>query len=309
MSIFPIADPYILREGDVYYLYAAGPETGMFTVRTSADMENWSAAKEIFRAAPDAWSIDCYWAPECHRIGDRFFLFFSANLRYNPTGALETFRIGAAVCDTPDGCFTDLLNRPIFDPGYPIIDANILCENGHVYLYYSRCCYEHTVDNQYEESWVYGVELKPDLSGAVSEPVLLLRPEQEWENRSAPSTNRRWNEGSCIIKHDGRYYMMFSANYYRERHYAMGYAVSSSPLGPFVKAEENPIVECTAAITGPGHGCLVDTPHGMRAVYHGYTEETGDDRVGFFAPAVIKNGKLHVDYLNARPMRSGCTEI
>jgi len=304
MHIFPIADPYVLREGDVYYLYASSPETGVFTVRSSTDLENWSAEKEIFRAAPDSWSIDCYWAPECHKIGGRFCLFFSANQRNNPTGALETFRIGVAVCDTPDGRFTDLLNRPIFDPGYPIIDANILCEDGRVYLYYSRCCFEHTVNDLYEESWVYGVELKPDLSGIVSEPVLLLYPEQEWEGRSAPTTNRRWNEGSYIVKRDGRYIMLFSANYFCDRHYAMGYAVSDSPMGPFVKAEENPIVECIDAITGTGHGCLVETPNGLCAVYHGYTEATGKDRVGFFAPASIERGKLIVDYRSARPMVS-----
>jgi len=304
MRIFPIADPYVLHEGDLYYLYAAGRENGVFTVRTSADLENWSTEKEIFRAAPDAWSLDCYWAPECHKIDGRFCLFFSANLRDNPTGALETFRIGVAVCDTPDGRFADLLNRPIFDPGYPIIDGNILCEDGHVYLYYSRCCYEHTVDDRYEESWVYGVELKRDLSGVLSEPVMLLRPCQEWEGRSAPTTNRRWNEGSCIVRYGGRYYMMFSANFYRERHYAMGYAVSGSPMGPFVKAEENPIVECTGEITGPGHGCLIDTPEGLRAVYHGYTEATGDERVGFFAPAVIEDGRLRVDYRSAVPMKT-----
>lgn len=92
MHIFPIADPYVLCEGDVYYLYASSPETGVFTVRSSTDLENWSAEKEIFRAASDSWSIDCYWAPECHKIGGRFCLFFSANQRNNPTGALETFR-------------------------------------------------------------------------------------------------------------------------------------------------------------------------------------------------------------------------
>lgn len=45
-----------------------------------------------------------------------------------------------------------------------------------------RCCYEHKVDGL-EESWIYGVDLAPDFSGVKGEPVLLLRPEQEWEGR------------------------------------------------------------------------------------------------------------------------------
>lgn len=45
--------------------------------------------------------------------------------------------------------------------------------------------------NEIEESWVYGVEMKPDFSGIVGEPKLLLRPpvsmsdpQTEWESRS-----------------------------------------------------------------------------------------------------------------------------
>ena len=301
MRIFPVADPYVLRAEGRYYLYAAGSENGVFTVRISDDLIHWSPEKEIFRAAPDAWSLDCYWAPECHFIGGRYCLFFSANQRNNPENEDETFRIAVAVCDTPDGRFTDLNNRPLFDPGYPIIDGNIHCEDGHVYLYYSRCCYKHSV-NGLEESWIYVVELKPDLSGVIGEPQLLLRPEQEWEGRSAPTTGRRWNEGSYILKDDSRYYMLYSANFFMERHYAMGYAVSAHPTGPFVKAEENPIAECTGEITGTGHGCLVRTDDGLRAVYHGRTEATGPDRVGFVANAAICNGRLTIDAGSIVPM-------
>ena len=96
----------------------------------------------------------------------RYYLFYSADWKENPTGALENFRIGAAVADSPAGPFTDLSDRPIFDPGYPVIDANLYAEDGAYYLYYSRCCYEHSVDGL-EESWIYGVRLRPDfdLSG------------------------------------------------------------------------------------------------------------------------------------------------
>lgn len=44
------------------------------------------------------------------------------------------------------------------------------------------------------------------------------------------------------------------------------YAVSREPLGPFVKANDNPITACTDEITETGRGCLVDTPGGIMAV-------------------------------------------
>lgn len=288
-----IADPYVLRVDDKYYMYASGEENGTFLVRVSDDLKTWSAPKLIFKADENGWSKDCYWAPECHVIGGKYYLFFSANQR--ASDALESFAITAVRCDTPDGMFTDYLHRPLFKADYPVIDGNIYCEDGHTYLYFSRCCFEHSV-NGLEESWIYGVELNSDVTGIVSEPKLLLQPDQDWEGRSAATTGRRWNEGSFLIKEDGRYYMIFSGNYYLERHYAMGYAVSDAPMGAFIKAAENPIVECTDEITGTGHGCLVRTDAGLMAVYHGRTEQTGEPRIGFCAPAKIEARRLSIDY-------------
>ncbi len=293
------ADPYVLWANGRYYLYATAEEDGVFQVRISDDLLHWSAPKVIFRAGADFWGRDCFWAPECHVIDGKYYLFFSANQK--ASDALESFSITCVRCDTPDGIFEDFLHRPIFVMDYPTIDGNIYVEDGHIYLYYSRCCFEHNV-NGLEESWIYGVELKSDLTGMIGEPQLLLKPEQEWENRSAASTGRRWNEGSFLIKEADRYYMMYSANYYMERHYAMGYAVGVSPLGSFVKAVENPIAECTDTITGTGHGCLVRTPDGLKAVYHGRTAATGENRVGFAAPACFQCGKLMIDYLKAHMM-------
>ncbi|MDD5897945.1 MAG: glycoside hydrolase, partial [Clostridia bacterium] len=62
----------------------------------------------------------------------------------------------------------------------------------------------------------------------------------------------------------------------------------SSPLGPFVKAAENPILERYGEVTGTGHSCMLRSPEGELLIcYHGRTEETGQDRVGFISPAEI----------------------
>jgi hypothetical protein len=127
------------------------------------------------------------------------------------------------------------------------------------------CCYKHPVAseiaaeaerkgwyNEIEESWVYGVEIKSDFSRIIGEPMLLLRPpvklndkQAEWESRSVTSmeVNRRWTEGSFTFKKDGIYYMMYSANHFGGENYAVGYATSGSPLGPFKKANNNPILQ------------------------------------------------------------------
>lgn len=285
---FTAADPFILHASDGrYYLYCTSEDGSGFPVRSSEDLIHWTEHGLALSAKDGRWANDTFWAPECYELGGKYVLLYSANWKDNPTLALENYRIGAAVADTPVGPFTVVSDRPIFDPGYPIIDANLYQENGRYYLYYSRCCYEHSVDGL-EESWIYGVELKPDFSGIIGEPVLLLRPEQPWEGRSAAATGRRWNEGSFLMKAGDRYLMTYSGNYFGGPDYAVGYAVGQSPLGPFVKAAENPILERYGDVTGTGHSCMLHSPEGELLIcYHGRTEKTGQDRVGFISPAEV----------------------
>ncbi len=318
-------DPYILKASDgMYYMVGTGGVKDGFMMYTSTDLKEWEDAGRIYQGNTDtSWCVANFWAPELYEHNGKFYLFYSADWRENPTNELENFKIGVAVSDEPTGPYTDLYNRPIFDPGYPIIDANLLIENGRVYLYYSRACYKHPVESELaewarnegmfdeiEESWIYGVEMEPDFSGVIGEPQLLLRPpvklddkQAEWESRSVTSgeVNRRWTEGSYIFKKDDVYYMMYSANFYGGQNYAVGYATAENPLGPFIKAENNPVlqknVEQGGVVTGTGHNSITWSPDGqeMLCVYHGYTSETGKNRVVFIdRMEVTDDGKLVV---------------
>ena len=165
--------------------------------------------------------------------------------------------------------------------------------------------------DEIEESWIYGIEVKPDLTEVIGEPVLLLRPpvklddtQSEWESRSVTSgeINRRWTEGPYTMKKGDTYYMMYSANYYKGKNYAVGYATSKSPLGPFVKSNDNPVlqknVERGGIVTGTGHNSVTWSKDGkqMYCVYHGYTQKTGNERVVFIDKMGIdENGKLYVE--------------
>lgn len=294
---FEAADPFVMCASDGrYYLYCTSETGGGFPVRSSENLVDWQDHGMALYAGHSRWGVGNFWAPECYEIGGRYYLFYSADWRENPTGALENFRIGVAASDTPTGPFEDMWDRPIFDPGYPVIDANLYMEDGRCYLFYSRCCYEHSVDGL-EESWIYGAELRPDFSGLIGEPVLLLRPEQEWEGRSAAQTGRRWNEGSFLMKQGETYVMTYSGNCFSGPDYAVGYATAAHPLGPYVKAAENPILQRGGEITGTGHSCMLTAPSGeMLICYHGRTEKTGQNRVGFISPArMTGEGRLVID--------------
>jgi beta-xylosidase len=335
-----IGDPYVLHDtGSRYYMYGTGGGArDGFPAYSSDDLVTWKHEGQVFKGnTADSWSIHSFWAPEVYKVNGKYYMFYSAQWRDNPTKELENFRIGVAVSEKPTGPFRDVQNKPLFDPGYPIIDANVFFnDDGKVYLYYSRCCYKHPVEsevaswakqkgwyNEIEESWVYGIQLKPDFSGVIGEPVLLLRPpvkmndkQAEWESRSVTSkeVNRRWTEGSYTFKHAGKYYMMYSANHFGGENYAVGYAIARQPLGPYEKAANNPVLQKNTAsggiVTGTGHNSVTWSPDKkeMFCVYHGRTTATGNNRVVFIDRMKIgRDGKLAVLGPNteAQPLPSG----
>jgi beta-xylosidase len=334
-----IGDPFVLYSGGCYYMYGTGGKAvDGFSAYSSPDLINWKYERQVYRGnTNNTWGIDAFWAPEVYKVKDKFYMFYSAQWKNNPTLELENFRIGVAVANKPTGPFIDILNKPVFDPGYPIIDANVFFNtDGRVFLYYSRCCYKHPVKSEVsdwaskkglfkelEESWIYGIELKSDFTGTIGNPVLLLRPpvsmkdkQAEWESRSvtAGEANRRWTEGSFTFKHGDTYYMMYSANHFAGENYAVGYATSKSPLGPFIKAANNPVLEKNTQkggnVTGTGHNSITFSPDGkqMFCVYHGRTTTTGNERVVFIDRMEIqKDGKLvvHGPHTAPQPVPSG----
>lgn len=286
LNITGIGDPFVLKPKHPdfrgkYYLYATSSSIG-YKVWSSDDLTDWRDEGLCYDGRNSKWAKDCFWAPECVEYKGKYYLFFSANWNYNPDNDEETFRLGAAVADNPLGPFIDIKDEPLFDPGYPVIDANVFVDDdGSKYITYSRCCYKHKV-GEFEESHIYGARLKDDFTGIVGEGQVLLKPCQEWENWSA-HTGRRWNEGSFLFKRNGIYYMMYSANFYADKHYAIGYATAENPLGFYKKYDGNPILmHDYPRVSGPGHNSCTFSPDGseMLIVYHCHTDpiKGGGDR-------------------------------
>lgn len=321
-------DPFILynTSDTTFYMYGTSGKLKGFKTYASKDLLHWVDKGIIYdNTQAISWGTDCFWAPEVYERNGKFYLWYSANWKYNPNNEDENFRIGVAVSDSPTGPFRDLYDHPVFDPGYPVIDANLYFddESGKVYLYYSRCCYKHPVESEIsiwakekgwfdniEESWIYGVEVKPDFSAIMGEPQLLLQPpskmndlQAEWESRSVTSreVNRRWTEGSFLFKDKDTYYMMYSANYFGGQNYAVGYATSKHPMGPFAKAANNPVLQKNSSkggnVTGTGHNMVLTLPNKQKlCVYHARTRDSGNQRVVFIDKITIdKDGVLSVN--------------
>ncbi|MBE5785952.1 MAG: hypothetical protein E7324_00255 [Clostridiales bacterium] len=287
-----LGDPQIYVEGDTYYLIATGLVARGFSLIASDKVDAWkensSNRKWVFKG--NEWADMNYWAPELHKYGDQYVLMYSA--QYGPEYNL---RLGIAFADSPMGPFKDPLGKPLLDTDYCAIDAHLFVDDdGTPYLFYVRDNYDNVIGN-HKVSQTYGVQLTPDLLSTVGEPVLLTTPSEDWELKSGYYI---WNEGVCVLKHEGKYYLFFSANYTSTHDYCVGAAVSDHPLGPYVKQENNPILapevdlaNGSVIVSGPGHHSYFTVGDELFASYHVNTSNTRPtmdrkqyiDRAGFHA--------------------------
>ena len=293
LPIKNIGDPFVLRTKDgSYYCYATSAADG-FKAWKSDDLVNWQDLGYVYRRQENSWGVADFWAPEVVYHDGAYFMHYSARWGKN-----ESLRIGVARAESPSGPFVDVFDHPMFDFGYAAIDGHVFIdEDGEKYFYYARDCSENIVDGRHE-SHLYGVRLNDDLVSFRDLPTLLTVPEQEWEIRSG--LEWRWNEGPFLVKHQGLYYLMYSANCYVSREYSVGYAVAEHPLGPFHKTTQNPILSSShEKISGPGHNSVTSSTDGRELfiVYHIHTDPdhpSGDrqvciDRMGFH-----EDGSLYV---------------
>lgn len=256
------ADPYVLKYNDKYYLYGTGGNDGI-KVYQSDDMVNWSAAVGATRGyalhKDYVWGTKWFWAPEVYYIDGKFYMFYSAEEE-----------ISVAESNSPLGPFAQsAINKKPFHTDIKEIDTHLFIDdNGKKYLYFVR----FTNGN---EIWV--AELNDDLR-SIKENTLVrcFGASQTWEKSTLePYAGSKVNEGPFVLKHNGWYYLTYSANHYQNPNYGVGYATSKSPLGPWTKYSGNPILIGNNKIRGVGHHSFVNISDNCQyIVYHSHYNTT-----------------------------------
>jgi beta-xylosidase len=185
--------------------------------------------------------------------------------------------VAVATATSPDGPFVDrgpLTNGTIDGSGRPIgcgdnagygnIDpAPFVDTDGRTYLYVSTdwACRAGSASCTSASSTlkptIAVMRLAPTLLTVAGQRQLLLSGSQRWERTpSGPVV-----EGPWIEKHQGVYHLFYSGGNWH-RHYGMGDAIMSSPLGPAIKDRKNPILSGTAQVNSPGGGSTITGPRG-----------------------------------------------
>ena len=245
-----LADPFIHHEGDTYYLYGTSHEQGLL-VWTSKNLVNWQLRGFAFHRSEQTWSRRNFWAPELFKHKGKYYLHFTA------LGQGQRRRIVLSESDLPLGPFREI-KAPWFDSGRDTIDSDVFRDDdGQLYLY-SVC-----LDTPAIKHFEIFVRKLDDALNPVGEPVFCMKPSEKWEGG--------WvNEGPFVMKHNDMYVMTYSGVGYKSADYSVGIATAKSPLGPWVKSHDGPILKRCDGVSGPGHHSFIDSPDGKELfiAYH-----------------------------------------
>jgi beta-xylosidase len=255
----PFPDPAALRVRRDYYAYGSTVvwrgRRHLFPILRSRDLIHWRYAGDAFRRPP-RWTAARWWAPGVLARGGTYYLYYSAQRR--PDGR---HCITVATAGRPRGPFRGRSVLACGRPGGYIDPAPFVDSDGRAYLYFAntdaRCRARPRL------CFIAAVGLRDDLLRVVGRRRIVLGISRLWEVGSRSATV----ENPWLVRRGRLYYLLYSANDWLGD-YAMGYAVSRSPLGPFLKGSR-PILEGSAEAGGPGGGSVVVGPHGGDwLVYH-----------------------------------------
>lgn len=262
------ADPQVIKHEDKYYLYSTGGTT--LSVRSSDNLSNWGDKKTIFRLSDTTWGVDRCWAPEVHEYKGKFYLFFCGR------DDKKIFHGSVAVSDTPDGEFVPITKEPLLNFSYSVIDLSFFeDDDGRTYIFYSKDCSTNKINGK-GVSQSYGVEVSNDFKTLIGDPVLISTPTEPWEKLSG---NTIWNEGPVVFKENGKYYLLYSANYYQSKDYSVGYCVSDTPLALYEKPKNGCILKGNGnTITGSGHCNILRVEDEIYLTYHSHTVPPNTDK-------------------------------
>lgn len=257
---FDCPDPGVLGVDDVsgpqFYMVCTG---GSFPIRRSRDLVLWSdTGAAVLPGGKPAWAANGFrnWAPELHRVGDRYVAYFTS------VNGADVLSVGAAWADDPLGPYVET-DGPLVEHPLGVIDASYYDDSGTPYL-----TYKIDGNSQGKPTPIFIRQLTPDGLAFAGEPVQILTNDPNtWEGGVV--------EAQWLVRRDGFYYLVYSGNVYDHR-YRTGVARSADLFGPYEKLGP-PILANNERWVGPGHGSLLAVGGRDYFVYHAWTN-AGDGK-------------------------------
>jgi hypothetical protein len=283
--LFPsdVPDPYILRVGSVYYMYATQPwqESTNVPLRVSADLVHWRILGDAMPTLPRWAAPGRTWAPSILVRGHSYVMYFTAQQSSSGRQC-----IGTATSRSPVGPFVPdptILECQVSEHGGSIDAQVFLAPTGAPYLFWK------SDDNAiHRPSTLWGAQLRADGLALVGTPVAMIHDDEPWEHYTI--------EAPAMLYRAGHFWLFYSGNYLGSSSYAIGYALCAGPLGPCAKQSVSaPWYGTGPDRTGPGEESFFTDAQGNTWISYNAWPTTGTG----YAQGFVRYP--HVELIRFRP--------
>ncbi|MFM7348252.1 MAG: glycoside hydrolase family 43 protein [Erythrobacter sp.] len=302
VPVYPVnfPDPFVLPHGGRYLAYAtnAARDEANVQMAVSDDLVTWAPLRDrrkLHDAMPvlPGWAERGWtWAPEVLELDGRYLLFFTARERVS--GKQCT---GVATSSDPLGPFTSDAAEPLICQralGGTIDASPFRDADGRLYL-----TYKADANAVGKPTDIFVQPMTPDGLGLTGTPATLLTNDAPWEAHVI--------ESPTMVRQGDAYVLFYAANHFgwephqRLSPYAMGYATCEGPMGPCVKAAENPLLhsymdKAAGCLSGPGHQAVFTDRGRDYILFHAHIARGGCQnaqrgRQMYIAPLGWRDGK------------------
>ncbi|XID90491.1 family 43 glycosylhydrolase [Paenibacillaceae bacterium WGS1546] len=259
------ADPWLLKHSDGYY-YFMSTQFGCLEITKSASMTGIAGGvkKRVWIPPADGPYSHNLWAPELHRLGDKWYIYFTAN----DGGGDESRRICVLENGEADPTEGEWAWKGALDTPVPGLDGTVMREGGRLYFLYAG--YGRFPD--YGSAIYIARMADPWTLEPGGEHALLSAPTLEWEKQGGMAIN----EGPVVLRRNGRIFLVYSASTTWSEDYALGMLTMKEGAEPMNASSWNkspePVFRKSAEnqVYATGHNSFTVSPDGEEdwIVYH-----------------------------------------
>ncbi len=266
-------DPWVIEwQGFYYFTCSNGHNLRLWKTKDMTDLRH-AQRRVVWRPPADTDYSEQLWAPELHRLYDKWYLYFAADdgeNRHHHIYVLEN-----ANDDPIGGDWT--FKGMVTDPSLRwAIDPSILSLNGKDYMLWSGW---PDTKNVVENLYIAELSNPWTVKGHRS---LISAPQRDWEKHveiADPTVDiprHGVNEGPEILMHNGTVYLVYSASGCWTDHYALGMLTLKTGKDPmkrksWMKGSDALLTSDPDGGTyGPGHNSFFTSPDGKEnwILYH-----------------------------------------
>ncbi len=278
------SDPFILRTEQHYYFTASIPEYNRLEIRRADTLMGLREAKPVtvWRKPDRGPYSQLIWAPELHRFGEQWVIYFAAAPACGYINGLFQHRMYALVCDDDDpltGYWQAC--RRIFTPydTFSLDGSHFVHQGKHWYLWAQKDPFVAA------NTCIYLAELEKNPWTLKGQTVMISQPELAWENAEVGV-----NEAPAALLYGDRLFVSYSAGA-TDENYCMGllWIDKDADLLQRSNWQKSPCPVFSTSVEnkqfGPGHNGFTLDEHGRHVMVYHTRNHTGRRGDGVWDPS------------------------